>query len=69
MDPETNQAETHLPTRLLVLRERDFMLQAARRKLPPGTLQLVMEEMDAALALPDDEATLVLATIKSAWQL
>lgn len=59
----------HPPTRLLVLREKDTMLELAREKLSPVQLQSVESELDAALALPDDEATLVLATIKSAWNL
>ncbi|MFT3924039.1 MAG: hypothetical protein QM778_16005 [Myxococcales bacterium] len=59
--------DNHPPTRLLVLRERDTMLKAARLKLSPGQLRLMNEEIEAALELPDDEATLVLATIKNAW--
>jgi hypothetical protein len=61
--------EEHPPTRLLVLRERDFMLQLAHEKLPSRELREVTNEMEAALSLPDDEATLVLATIKTAWEL
>jgi hypothetical protein len=59
----------HPPTRLLVLREKDAMLVAARRKLSPTQLSEVVAEITQALALPDDEATLVLATIKGAWEL
>jgi hypothetical protein len=59
----------HPPTRLLVLRERDFMLESARGKLDAGALATVCKEMDDALTFPDDEATLVLATIKAAWDL
>jgi hypothetical protein len=59
----------HPPTRLLVLREKDAMLEAARRKLSPAQLSEVVAEITQALALPDDEATLVLATIKGAWEL
>jgi hypothetical protein len=59
----------HPPTRLLVLREKDAMLEAARRKLSPAQLSEVNAEIAQALALPDDEATLVLATIKGAWEL
>jgi hypothetical protein len=59
----------HPPTRLLVLREKDAMLEAARRKLSPAQLSEVLAEITQALALPDDEATLVLATIKGAWEL
>jgi hypothetical protein len=66
---DEHEEEKHPPTRLLVLRERDFMLEAARHKLGPPQLHAVEDEMAAALALPDDEATLVLATIKTAWGL
>lgn len=45
------------------------MLDAARATLPPSRLSAVEAEIEQALALPDDEATLVLATIKSAWGL
>jgi hypothetical protein len=59
----------HPPTRLLVLREKVAMLEVARRKLSPAQLSEVNAEIAQALALPDDEATLVLATIKGAWEL
>lgn len=61
--------QQHPPTRLLVLREKDAMLEAARRKLSPAQLNEVTAEITQALSLPDDEATLVLATIKGAWEL
>jgi hypothetical protein len=59
----------HPPTRLLVLREKDAMLEVACRKLTPVQLAEVSSEITQALLLPDDEATLVLATIKGAWDL
>jgi hypothetical protein len=59
----------HPPTRLLVLREKDTMLELAQSKLSPTQLEDVRAELEAALTLPDDEATLVLATIKGAWGL
>jgi hypothetical protein len=67
--PPTELPLDHPPTRLLVLREKDTMLELARQKLLPLQLESVRAELEAALALPDDEATLVLATIKSAWEL
>jgi hypothetical protein len=45
------------------------MLESARRKLTPSQLATVCAEIADALLLPDDEATLVLATITSAWEL
>jgi len=45
------------------------MLGTARQKLSAGQLSAVADEIEAALALPDDEATLVLATIKSVWEI
>jgi hypothetical protein len=45
------------------------MLRSAQQRLTPAQLAEVTSEISQALALPDDEATLVLATIKSAWQL
>jgi hypothetical protein len=62
-------SDTHTPTRLLVLRERDTLLHAARSGLSSEKLREVEKELEQALALPDDEATLVLATIKGAWGL
>jgi hypothetical protein len=62
-------SEMHPPTRLLVLRERDTLLQAARRTLSSEKLREVEKELEQALSLPDDEATLVLATIQGAWEL
>ena len=61
--------EIHPPTRLLVLRERDTLLEAARSTLDPEKVREVEKELEQALSLPDDEATLVLATIKGAWGL
>lgn len=62
-------SNNHPPTRLLVLRERDLMLELARKKLGATELSEVERELAEALDLPDDEATLVLATIKGAWEL
>jgi hypothetical protein len=45
------------------------MLASARAKLSGEKLAEVRAEIEAALQLPDDEATLVLATIKGAWEL
>jgi hypothetical protein len=59
----------HPATRLLVLRERDAMLELARTKLGATDFEEVVNEMEQALALPDDECTLVLDTIKTAWRL
>jgi hypothetical protein len=64
-----NVGHEHPPTRLLVLREKDAMLEVAKRKLTPAQLGEVSAEIDKALSLPDDEATLVLATIKGAWEI
>ncbi len=61
--------EIHPPTRLLVLRERDLLLQSARIMLDAEKLREAEKELEQALTLPDDEATLVLATIKGAWGL
>lgn len=62
-------SEVHPPTRLLVLRERDMLLHAARSTLSAEKFHEVEKELEQALTLPDDEATLVLATIKGAWEL
>jgi hypothetical protein len=62
-------SDIHPPTRLLVLRERDMLLNTARRQLSAEKFSEVERELAQALALPDDEATLVLATIKGAWGL
>jgi hypothetical protein len=62
-------SDAHPPTRLLVLRERDTLLETARSKLSAAELGEVESELQQALGLPDDEATLVLATIKNAWSL
>lgn len=59
----------HPPTRLLVLRERDLLSEMARAKLDADKVREVEKELEQALSLPDDEATLVLATIKGAWGL
>jgi hypothetical protein len=61
--------EIHPPTRLLVLRERDMILHTARSTLDAEKFREVEKELEQALSLPDDEATLVLATIKGAWGL
>lgn len=62
-------AEIHPPTRILVLRERDMLLHSARTILDADKFREVEKELEQALSLPDDEATLVLATIKGAWGL
>jgi predicted negative regulator of RcsB-dependent stress response len=61
--------EIHPPTRLLVLRERDTLLHTARTTLDAERFREVEKELEQALSLPDDEATLVMATIKGAWGL
>jgi hypothetical protein len=62
-------SDVHPPTRLLVLRERDLLRETARSQLSAAKFAEVEQELAQALALPDDEATLVLATIKGAWGL
>jgi len=64
-----NADHEHPPTRLLVLREKDAMLEVAKRQLTAAQLTEVIAEITQALSVPDDEATLVLATIKGAWEL
>jgi hypothetical protein len=62
-------SNSRTPTRLLVLRERDMLLNTARSKLNAAKFGAVERELREALELPDDEATLVLATVKGAWDL
>lgn len=62
-------SDIHPPTRLLVLRERDTLLNSARSTLSATKFSEVEKELAQALEFPDDEATLVLATIKGAWGL
>jgi hypothetical protein len=60
---------SHPPTRLLVLRDREAILTIARAALSAGQLKMLQAELDEALQLADDEATLVMASIKAAWHL
>lgn len=60
---------SHPPTRLLVLRDRDAILAVAKAALSAERLKKLQAELDEALELADDEATLVMASIKAAWRL
>ena len=52
------------------LRDRDAILAEARSSNLRGEqLQVLADELEQALELADDEATLVMANIKSAWGL
>ncbi len=62
-------SDSHPPTRLLVLRDRDAILAAAQARLGEPQLKKLRAQLDEALELADDEATLVMASITAAWGL
>ncbi len=59
----------HPPTRLLVLRDMDAIVAEAKSKLRGEQLNKLRAELEAALELADDEATLVMASIKTSYGL